>query len=77
MKKRPMKTDQENIHAWCDAPIEDELDEMRLFPDFLPGSTASATESTGLIQVGIATPEVHKAYDDVYSYRQREALRKH
>lgn len=51
-----------------------EYDDTRLFPDFLPQSTASATESTGLIQIGMATEEEQKVYDDVYSYRQKKAL---
>ena len=54
--------------------FEEELTEGRLFPDFLPGSTASATESTGLIQVGNYSPDLMDAYDDVYSYRQKEAV---
>ena len=54
----------------------DELSEMRLFPDFLPESTASATESTGLIRVGMTTPGVQKRYDSVYSYRQKKAYKK-
>ena len=49
---------------------KDNDEEMRLFPDFLPGSTASATESTGLIQVGILADNAQNRYDDVYSYRQ-------
>lgn len=48
----------------------DDLGEMRLFPDFLPGSTASATECTGLIQVAPDTDDIQEVYDSVYSYRK-------
>lgn len=40
-----------------------------LYPGILLGSTASATESTGLIQV-IPTPDMMDVFDDVYSYRR-------
>ena len=52
---------------------DDDFGEFRLFPGFLDGSTVSATESTGLIQVTPVTPAVLEAYDSVYSYRRREA----
>lgn len=55
---------------------DDILDGMRLFPDFLPGSTASATECTGLIQAVPATDEVQKIYDNVYSYRQKKPIKR-
>ena len=48
----------------------DDLGEMRLFPDFLPGSTASATECTGLIQIAPDTEDIQEVYDSVYSYRK-------
>lgn len=51
---------------------DDDLGEMRLFPEFLSGSTASATECTGLIQVAPVTKDIHEIYDSVYSYRQNE-----
>ena len=55
--------------------FEEELTEGRLFPDFLSGSTASATESTGLISVGnYSAPDLNEVYDDVYSYRQKKAV---
>ncbi|MBO4941018.1 MAG: hypothetical protein J6D15_02295 [Clostridia bacterium] len=51
---------------------EDEFAEIRLFPDEFAGSTASATECTGLIQVAPVTPELQETYDSVYSYRQKK-----
>ncbi len=51
---------------------EDEFAEMRLFPDEFAGSTASATECTGLIQVAPVTPELQETYDSVYSYRKKQ-----
>ena len=48
----------------------DDLGEMRLFPDFLPGSTASATGCTGLIQIAPDTEDMQEVYDSVYSYRK-------
>ncbi|MBE7012613.1 MAG: hypothetical protein E7416_00840 [Ruminococcaceae bacterium] len=51
---------------------DDELGEMRLFPDDLVGSTASATECTGLIQVAPDTKDLHEVYDGLYSYRKVE-----
>ena len=53
---------------------DDDLGEMRLFPDFLPGNSISVTESTGLIQVAPVTPALQRVYDDVYSYRQVKAV---
>ena len=54
------------------AMYDDEDDfEMSLFPGAFAGSTVSATESTGLIQVA-PTPDVMDVYDDVFSYRRRE-----
>ncbi|MBQ7900363.1 MAG: hypothetical protein IJ365_00175 [Clostridia bacterium] len=53
---------------------DDDMGEMRLFPDALVGSSVSATESTGLIQVAPITPALQKVYDDVYSYRQPKPL---
>lgn len=53
----------------------DDLGEMRLFPDFLSGSTASANECTGLIQVTPVTKDIHEIYDSVYSYRQNQPLK--
>ena len=49
--------------------------ETRLFPDEFSGSTASATECTGLIQVAPVTNDVQKAYDSVYNYRQKKPVR--
>jgi len=54
---------------------EDEMCEMRLFPDEFSGSTASATESTGLIQVAPVTPKLQETYDSVYSYRQKKPIK--
>ncbi len=56
------------------SPIDD-LGEMRLFPDFLAGSTASATECTGLIQVTPDTDDLQDVYDSVYSYRQKKPIK--
>lgn len=47
---------------------------MTLFPGAFLGSTASSTESTGLIQVIPPTPEMLNVYDDVYSYRQSKPI---
>ena len=44
---------------------------MTLYPGAFFGSTVSATESTGLIQVP-PTPDVMDVYDDVYNYRRTE-----
>ncbi|MBQ9757546.1 MAG: hypothetical protein IJW15_03920 [Clostridia bacterium] len=54
---------------------EDEMSEMRLFPDEFAGSTASATECTGLIQVAPVTPELQETYDSVYSYRKKQPVK--
>ncbi len=51
---------------------DDDLGEMRLFPDDLLTGTASATESTGLIQVAPYTKDLYKVYDDVYNYRKNK-----
>lgn len=51
---------------------DDEYGEMRLFPDELKGSVASASECTGLIQVAPDTKALNKVYDDLYSYRKVE-----
>lgn len=56
---------------------DEELGDGRLFPDFLPGSTASATECTGLIQTAPVTKNIQEVYDSVYSYRRKEPLKKH
>lgn len=61
-------------YSEVDDMLEDDGPQLRLFPDFLPRSTASATESTGLVQVGMATEDVQKEYDDLYSYRQTEVF---
>ncbi len=53
---------------FCDEDLED----GRLFPGFLDGSTASATESTGLIQHIPDTKKIQDIYDSVYSYRQHK-----
>lgn len=47
-----------------------------LYPGAFMGGTASANESTGLIQIIPFTPEDLKAYDDLYSYRRTEATSK-
>ncbi len=57
----------EKADDFCDEDLED----GRLFPGFLDGSTVSATESTGLIQQIPNTREVQDIYDSVYSYRQK------
>lgn len=49
---------------------ENEYGEYRLFPGFLDDSTASFTESTGLIQVAPVTPALLDSFDNVYSYRK-------
>ena len=59
----------ENERLFREGTYQEEIEEMRLFPDDVVGSTASATESTGLIQVGMVSPEIQQAYDEVYSYR--------
>ncbi len=51
---------------------DEDLEEGRLFPGFLDGSTASATESTGLIQQIPDTKKIQDIYDSVYSYRQKK-----
>ncbi len=51
---------------------DEDLEEGRLFPGFLDGSTASATESTGLIQHIPDTKKIQDIYDSVYSYRQKK-----
>lgn len=66
----------ENEEVFRDVSYEDEIGEMRLFPDDITGSTASATESTGLIQVGLVSPDIQQAYDEVYSYRQTKPIKK-
>ncbi len=43
-----------------------------LFPDAFMGSTASATESTGLMQNIAVTPYMIDAYDTLYNYRQKD-----
>ena len=53
----------------------DNLGDMRLFPDDLLGSTASATECTGLIQATPETDDVQAVYESVYSYRQKKPLK--
>ncbi len=55
--------------SFCDEDLED----GRLFPGFLDGSTVSATESTGLIQHIPDTKKIQDIYDSVYSYRQKKA----
>ncbi len=52
--------------------FDEKFGETRLFPDEFSGSTASATECTGLIQVSPVTDEVQDVYDSVYSYRQKK-----
>ena len=59
----------ENEKVFEKRPENEEMGEMRLFPEFLSGSTASATESTSLIQVGMPDEDTWQAYDSVYSYR--------
>lgn len=66
----------ENEKIFRESTYEDEMGEMRLFPDDTLGGTASATESTGLIQVGLTSPEIQQAYDEVYSYRQTKPVKK-
>ena len=55
---------------------DEDLEEGRLFPGFLDGSTVSATESTGLIQQIPDTKKIQDIYDSVYSYRQKKAIEK-
>lgn len=45
---------------------------MMLYPRAFYGSTASATESTGLIQQAPLTPGMMGVYDELYSYRRTE-----
>lgn len=51
----------------------DEEPDMFLFPGAFMG-TASATESTGLMQNVPISPAAFEAYDELYSYRQTEPL---
>ena len=60
----------ENEKIFDNRPSAEDMGEMRLFPEFLKGSTASATESTGLIQVGLPDEDTYQTYDSVYSYRK-------
>lgn len=53
---------------------DDDLGDMRLFPDELSGSTASATECTGLIQATPVTDDVQSVYESVYNYRQQKPM---
>ncbi len=62
----------EKADSFCD----EDLEEGRLFPGFLDGSTVSATESTGLIQQIPNTKKIQDIYDSVYSYRQKEPIAK-
>ena len=56
---------------------DDDSGEMRLFPDDLLTGTASATESTGLIQTAAPfVKDMYKVYDDVYSYRKAKPRQK-
>lgn len=78
MSKSKKKREETNPEILLEREKKNTLDyydddfEYRLFPGFLDGSTASATESTGLIQVGPITPAVLDAYDNVYSYRKNK-----
>ncbi len=55
----------------ADKFCDDDLEDGRLFPGFLDGSSVSATESTGLIQQIPDTKKIQDIYDSVYSYRQK------
>ncbi len=57
----------------ADEFCDKDLEEGRLFPGFLDGSTVSATESTGLIQQIPDTKKIQDIYDSGYSYRQKKA----
>ena len=80
MSKAGKKNSQINPEILCEREKErtknfydDEDFGFRLFPGFLDNNGVSATESTGLIQVTPVTPEILEVYDNVYSYRRREA----
>ncbi len=54
--------------------LADEDGGYRLYPHMNSMGMASATESTGLIQVIPLEASVMDVYDDVYSYRQRRPI---
>lgn len=53
---------------------DEEEPDMFLYPGLFMGSTASATESTGLIQSVPPVPGLFEVYDELYSYRQAEPV---
>lgn len=57
----------EVMYGECDA-------DMFLYPGIFMGSTASATECTGLIQSVPPVSGLFEVYDELYSYRQSEPI---
>ena len=50
----------------------DNLGDMRLFPDDLLGSTASATECTGLVPAGVQSPDEAENYAQLYAIHEQK-----
>ncbi len=69
LREREEKIKTDNLYD------EEEMS-MSLFPGAFLTGAASATESTGLMQNIAVTPNMIEAYDELYSYRQRDVEEK-